>query len=216
MEFSHLLRKNYTIIVPSNKPHKVEALRGILPDVDIIWFDGSGYPSWTKLWNEAVVASPTDLVIICQDKARPTMVDIEKSLRLVDEGFGTVQMYCLGFVSFSKYVLDVIGWMDERLNGSGHHDCLIRHKEADVAYYESLEVEYERSSSTWSFDDDSKFLYEKWDTDSRSKPIDYERRKIPDEVYDYQTNAKYRKFLPYSKSVILTGNTKLFERRFLR
>jgi GT2 family glycosyltransferase len=166
------------------------------------------------MFNMAVSQTPTDVVIYCQDKAHPTMEDVEKALSLIKEGFGTAQLYCVGFMALNKTVLDVIGWMDERMSGSGAHiDFLLRHKENNVAYYESRELRYERSPTSWV--GEPSFLYKKWATPSKNRGIDYDERLLPNEEYSYSTGAQPVAFLPYHKSIVKTS-TALFDRRFIR
>jgi hypothetical protein len=214
---THDQEHGYTFVVASDKPHKVQVIRESLPDINVVHFDGTGKRTWSNMWNDCIQEVPTELVVYCQDKATPTMDHVVKGLALVEEGFGSVQMYCMGFVVFHKHLLDRIGWMDERMAGAGAHcDFLIRHKEADIAYYESNEVPYEQSHTTWRTT--TKFLHKKWVTPGgpRGKRINYEQRLLPDQEMPYVTEASPKEFLPYADSRILTGNTKLYNRRFVR
>lgn len=197
----------------SNKPAQYHELAQSLPNFKVEYFDGHGYSSYSKLFNDAVDKAEKEIVIITGDKARPTEDQVNKGLGLLkSHRFGSVQMACLGFVIFYRDLISKIGYMDERFGGGGreHGDFLLRHKEADIAYYESREVKYNydgnHSWATGSHD----LLNSKWEMTS-----EYDRRKLPE--IDFGRKLKTTQpvdFAKYKDSIILTGNTELYNRKF--
>lgn len=206
------LKNELDFVIPTNSAPRAQGVaRSISCDVRI--FNGTGYPSYAKLWNDCVRSSTKEIVLICGDKAHPTDRDLDKMLQLLRVGFGSVQLYCLGIHCFYKDLINQIGWMDERFSGGGgeHPDFLLRHKEANIAYYESLEVEYDLRPTTWKSEESYVFLHQKWRTPRIEGELDYDQRLLP-EVPGPRIQCASRAFLPYYKSVILTGNQSLYHR----
>jgi len=208
--------QEFDLIIPSNKPDKAKRIVDSLSCASRI-FDGTRYPSYAKLWNDCVRSSKNEIIIICGDKASPKDSDVESLVRLVKSGFGSVQMHCLGFHGFYKDLVNWIGWMDERFQGGGgeHPDFLLRHKEADVAYYESLEVQYERSEGTWNKGNTYDFFHRKWISPRNEGELDYDER-VLEEQDSSGIDCVPREFQLYAKSVILTGNCSLLGRRMVQ
>jgi hypothetical protein len=203
-------------IIPSNEPDKARAVADPLSCPTRV-FDGTGYPSYAKLWNDCVRSSAMDIVILCGDEARPRDCDVEKMVRLVQSGFGSVQMRGLGFQGFYRDLVNWIGWMDERFPGGGgeYPDFLLRHKEADVAYYESLEVEHDKSEGTGNQGNSYDFFHRKWISPRYEGEIAFDQR-ILEEIDRAGVDCVPRKFLSFSDTVVLTGNDSLLQRRMAR
>lgn len=194
---------NYKIYLISNKPHFFnEIQRGLSPEV-LHLFDGSNYPSFSKLVNDCVVHCPTEIVIIMSDKVRPRAVHIQKMISLLDQGHGFVGMYRLGFFGFKKQLFRQIGMMDERYVGGGYEDddLYIRLKEANISMYISEEVDYLKSRSSWNYALSRPHYLKKWGGDVKLTRV--ASRQMPEEKYPYDLgDSNYTQFLPFHRSEI--------------
>ena len=142
---------DYTIYLISNDPSKHQILQNCLPDENVRFFDGSGYPSFSKLVNDAVASSPTELVIILSDKVRPTPADVSKMVALLKEGYAFVGLYRFACFGLHKETFRRIGALDTRYLGGGFedYDYVIRLIENDLALYITEEVTYVNGPSRW-------------------------------------------------------------------
>lgn len=127
----------YNIWILSNRPELAEDTKKSFLPYDATIFDGSGYESYSKLVNHCIVKSKDEIVIIINDKIRGNYKDIDKMLKLINDGYGIVGLYRFGFVGFKKDFIRKIGWYDERFIGGGYEDSdfNIRMKESDIGYY---------------------------------------------------------------------------------
>ena len=107
---------------------------------------------------------PTETVLICNEKARPTPAHAQKTLDLLDDGFGVVGLYRFGFFGFRKELIRRVGVFDERFVGGWYedNDFLLRLDEADVASYLSDEVPYLQLPSSWPHEEARAHFEEKW------------------------------------------------------
>ncbi len=155
---------NYTCFLISNKPHYYPIISESISPIDLKFFDGAGYPSFSKLVNECVHSANTETVILMSDKVKPKETDVKKVLDLLDQGFGFVGLYRLAFFGFKKELFRKIGPFDERFVGGGYEDddFYIRLKEANISMYITEEVEYERRESSWQFTEACKHFLNKW------------------------------------------------------
>ena len=210
--------EEYTAICLSNKLEKFQRIEKTLPELNLNFLSGEGCPSYSYLINQAIKNSPTEKFITFGDKAFPQLIHFEKAMRLLNDGFASVQLYCLGFCGWDKELFRIIGLFDERYIGGGleHPDILIRMKEANIAYYESLEVPYERSPGTWPGEKAADFFHKKWISPKYEGQIDYEKRIMPEENSFFEERKSQKTFKEYKESIILTGNTSLFNRKFIK
>ncbi len=185
---------DYTCYVISNKPHLFPAIEKSMDPIQVQYFDGTGYTSFSKLVNACVEAAPTETVIIMSDKVLPTESDVTKTLVLIEQGYGLVGLYRFGFFGFKKQLMRQIGMMDERFVGGGYEDddMYIRLKEANISMYVTEEVAYTKSASSWSYDLSRLHFMNKWvDTESSlydplAKPSSAViKRKINEENLNY-------------------------------
>ena len=196
--------KDYTIIIPSNKPDKLQATLDFLLSFEIepVHKNGAGYPSFAKLINDCVVECPTEIVIICNDKARPTSKQLDKMLGLISDGFGFVGLYCFGFFGFSKELFRQVGPLDERFLGGNYEDCdfLRRLNEANIACYMAYEIVYhEVQHSSWIQGFSEIHYHNKWIDATPDNLICI--RKLNEENYNYDFGPNIeRNFLPWDKS----------------
>ena len=89
---------DYTCYVISNKPHLFPAIEKSMDPIQVQYFDGTGYTSFSKLVNACVEAAPTETVIIMSDKVLPTESDVTKTLVLIEQGYGLVGLYRLSLI----------------------------------------------------------------------------------------------------------------------
>jgi hypothetical protein len=185
---------SYSCYVISNKPDRFTAIeRSAFPE-KINYFDGTGYPSFSKLVNACTAAANTEIVILMSDKVLPTANDVQKIVSLINQGYGFVGLYRFAFFGFKKQLMRQIGPMDERFVGGGYEDddFYIRLKEANIAMYVTEEVSYAQTVSSWNYSRSRIHFLKKWiDTenpnyDANLKPSDrFVKRKMSEEIYNY-------------------------------
>ena len=201
---------NHSSFTISNRPHLFEPIEmSIYPEV-VNYFDGSGYPSFSKLVNSCVESADTEIVILMSDKVLPTAGDVSRLLGLLDRGFAMVAFYRLAFFGFRKQLLRKIGMFDERFVGGGYEDddFYIRLKEADIGAYITHEIPYAKSASGWNYSLAHDHFVEKWGNIQASGEI---KRNTEEEQYCYELGPEVpAEFLPWEKSVILTSKVKKY------
>jgi hypothetical protein len=196
------MNKDYTIIIPSNRDTLKDELISHLRSMgeEVIWKNGHGYPSFSKLINDCVVESPTETIIICNDKARPKKEHIEKVLNLLEQGYGFAGLYAWGFFGVKKELFRTIGFMDERFVGGNYEDSdyIRRMLEGNIAMYNTFEIDYINMSSGWDISNTKTHFDRKWENGEN-----YIKRLLPEEVYDYDLGEKTNMtFLTWSESVL--------------
>jgi hypothetical protein len=105
------------------------------------------YPSYSRLINDSIQSSPSEFMILINDRTTPLVTHAEKIINHLENGFACSFMYNVGFMGFSKELIREIGWWDERyLNGGWEdRDWVFRLKMANLALYESQEGIYDYS-----------------------------------------------------------------------
>lgn len=196
------MNKDYTIIIPSNRDSLKDELIVHLTNMgeEPVWKNGHGYPSFSKLINDCVVESPTETIIISNDKARPQKEHIEKVLNLLEQGYGFAGLYAWGFFGLKKELFRTIGFMDERFIGGNYEDSdyIRRMLEGNVAMYNTFEIDYINIGSGWDASKTKEHFDRKWENGDR-----YIKRLLPEEIYDYNIGEKTNiKFLPWSESFL--------------
>jgi len=197
-----IMNKDYSIIIPSNRDHLKDELIDYLKNIgeESIWKNGHGYPSFSKLINDCVVESPTETIIICNDKARPKKEHILKVLNLLEQGYGFAGLYAWGFFGLKKELFRTIGFMDERFVGGNYEDSdyIRRMLEGDIAMYNTFEIDYIQMPSGWDISKTKTHFDNKWENGEK-----YIKRLLSEEVYDYNIGEKTNiKFLPWSESIL--------------
>lgn len=144
------------------------------------------YESYSKLINHSVASSPTEWVILINDRTIPTVEEVEKMINLLENGFACVLLYNVGFMGFSKELIRKIGWWDERFTHAGweDRDWVWRISMNNLALYESQESTYDRSwktSLTNSSYDSTAHWYSKYD--QTQDGVIY--KNIPEENYQH-------------------------------
>lgn len=105
------------------------------------------YDSYSKLINHSVATSPTEWIILINDRTVPTAEEVEKMIDLLEKGYACVLLYNVGFMGFSKELIRKIGWWDQRFAWAGweDRDWVWRICMNNFAIYESEEATYDRS-----------------------------------------------------------------------
>lgn len=191
------MAKNYTIMLATHRPHLEQDALLHLQDHPSQAVRGNQFPSCSKLWNECIARCPTERVIICNEKARPSAADIEKLNGLLDQGYGLAGLYLFGFFGFDKELIRRIGFFDERYVGGWYedNDFCIRLWEADIAGYYSRESAYLQLPSSWEHDQATSHFKAKW---RKLSPRGF-KRILPEENYEYPLGDHMpREFLPFS------------------
>lgn len=183
---------DYSIHLISNKPETYDVIQqGLYPE-KLNYFDGTGYPSFAKLINSCVAASPTETVIIVADKVRPTPAHVKQVLELLNVGYAFVGLYMYGFFGFKKELFRTIGPFDERYVGGGFedYDYNVRMLEADLAFFITKDVPYIANPSSWTrdgkypgYDFWTRKWYHIW-VEGNEAPVRLERT-LHEEQYDY-------------------------------
>lgn len=181
-------------------------------EYDSVIFNGEKAKSFSWLINQCVLFCEDDIVIICNDKARPKKREIQKLFCLLEKGFGLVGLYRYGFFGFNKNLIKKIGWFDERFVGGGFEDVdfNLRMREADIAVYLSEEIQYLQRPSSWSYnkrkDECLRTFLKKWYFESSytsfKRIIPKAKRLINEENYSYDLKIQNLEdnFLPFSKT----------------
>jgi GT2 family glycosyltransferase len=201
---------SHSSFVISNRPHLFEPIQQSIFPEPVKYFDGTGYPSFSKLVNSCVASADTETVILMSDKVIPTNNDINRLLELLDQGYAMVAFYRLAFFGFKKQLLRKIGMFDERFVGGGFEDddFYIRLKEANLGVYISHEIPYTKSSSGWNYSLAQGHFVNKWGDVAQIGEL---KRTIEEEQYQYDLGTEIPvEFLPWDQSVILTTKVKKY------
>lgn len=201
---------NHSSFVISNRPHLFEPIRESISPEPVRYFDGTGYPSFSKLVNSCVAAADTETVIVMSDKVMPSSKDVTRLLTLLDRGYAMVALYRLAFFGFKKQLLRQIGMFDERFVGGGFEDddFYIRLKEADLGVYVSHEIAYAKSTSGWNYSLAQGHFVNKWGDVAQTGKI---QRILQEQSYQYNLGPPVTEtFLPWDQSVILTNKVKKY------
>tara|TARA_R110000803_G_C11989495_1_gene321977 strand:- start:34377 stop:34961 length:585 start_codon:yes stop_codon:yes gene_type:complete len=158
-----------------------------LAPMNVRVFDGAGYPSFSKLVNDCIMSTEEEVVIICNDKARPAHNDVIRMMGLINDGHGLVGLYRFGFFGFKKDLIRRIGFFDERFISGEYedHDMLRRLKEANISYWGEESIHYKTGPSRWNNAKSFLHYLAKW----RHTGEETMRRLLPEEDYGYDIGA---------------------------
>lgn len=103
------------------------------------------YDSYSELINDAVTTSPTEYVILINDRCHPQPHEVKHIVDLLETGYAAATKYSVGFLGVSKELFRKIGFWDERYYGGGFEDdeFVLKLRLHDLAYYESEEGTYD-------------------------------------------------------------------------
>lgn len=156
--------KEYTIFVPSCRHALAEVCINKLKPLNVNLFDGTGYPSFSKLINDCIKSADTEIIIIVNDKARPSSHDVEFLLHLLESGFGFASLYLFGFFGLTKSLIKTIGPFDENFISGGYEDVDFKNRmiEANIAMWETKSIEYMEIGSAWPPNNNKAYYDSKW------------------------------------------------------
>ena len=201
---------NYTLFLISNKPQYYKPIQDSLLPEKLYYFDGTGVESFSKLVNSCVASSPTETVILMSDKVLPTQEHVKKALQLLEDGYAFVGLYSFAFFAFKKELFRKIGMMDERYVGGGFedYDFFVRLSEANLAVYNTQEVPYTLSASSWNYDKSYKYWTTKWRHYwTEGNPLPRLERTMWEEQYNYELGpSKPIQFLSSASTIVATDN----------
>ena len=200
---------NYTCYLITNKLEKVPPIEASIAPETLVLFDGTGYPSFSKLVNSCVAACPTEIVVIFSDKMMPTAENIQRLVTLVEQGYAFVGLYRFGFFGFKKELFRLIGTMDERYLGGWHEDddMYLRLGEAGLSAYITHEVEYTPGKSGWAHGVAIEHYRKKWNLVNPGVTHANDLvRTVGEQTYDYNLGPSIpTTFLPAEHSHITPG-----------
>ena len=155
-------------------------------------FHAPGYPSFSKVCNDAIVSAENEIVIICSHKVRPRPIDIMRTIDLINEGYGLVALFSFACFGFRKELIRRVGFFDERFIGGGYEDCdtVRRVTEAGISIYEERSIEYITTPSSWDQSKTRTHFLAKWQEEwSEAWQVNPHcgtiHRKLPEEIYPY-------------------------------
>ena len=205
------MSNNYTINIIVHDLELAKPVQESLYPLPVNIFNGTGYPSFSKLCNDVIINNPTEIVIIASYKVRPTPNDVMKMLDLINSGFGLVATYRFAFFGFKKELIRRIGFFDERFITGGYEDSDIMRRiiENNISIYESEEIIYYRKESTWNNSNSRIHFFNKW-----QEPNDFRiTRLLNEENYNYDIGVSNTNitFLDASHSIVIDGSKKWLE-----
>lgn len=204
------MNNEFSIIIPSNRDQlQLEtAVHFNKMDIHPYLKNGHNYLSFAQLVNHCIVESPTEIIIICNDKARPTLDNLNTTLDLINSGIGFVAPYCFGFFGFKKELIRKVGFLDERYIGGNYEDCdfIRRLNEADISAYLTYEIPYkEHIPSGWIKGPSAIHYSNKWIDCSPENLVCI--RKLEEEKYDYDIGPPTgEEFLPWGHTTMSVGD----------
>ncbi|AFM39684.1 hypothetical protein Desaci_0622 [Desulfosporosinus acidiphilus SJ4] len=202
---------NYEIVIISNRLLLSREAQSCLEGLNSRIFNGTNYPSFSKIVNVSITSSNFETIIICNDKARPTPKAVGKILTMLEDGWGLVALYRFGFFGFKKDLIRKIGFFDERFIGGGYEDVDFarRLKEANIGYYENEEIDYIYLPTSWNYEKSSfarDQYFKKWKEEGYVIT-----RRLAEEKYDYNIGPYQGTiFIEFDKSILMPyqGNIK--------
>ena len=156
--------KSFSVIIPSHRPELAPVVASAMAPVVPIIFTNNGYPSFSKLINDCIMACPEEIVIVCNDKARPFAVHEYRTVELLEQGYGFVGLHNFRHFGFHKDLIRRIGFFDERYEGGEYEDFdfMRRIQEANIAVYMSTEVPCVEMGTSWKSKKAYVFNHKKW------------------------------------------------------
>lgn len=174
----------YSLYVISNKPHLFDPIVKSLAPERVIYFDGSGCKSFSRLVNTCVTHCRTEMIIIMSDKVLPTADHVKKTIDLLQKGYAFVALYRFAFFGFKKELMRKIGMMDENHVGGGYEDedFYIRLIEHNLSMYVTHDVPYSAAPSSWNPELARDYHFRKWQYNPHTNVL---QRMLADPKLDY-------------------------------
>ena len=115
------------------------------------YFNGDKIKSFSVLINSCIKLCKTDKFIFCSHKVSPTDNDIERLVKLLDEGYGYVGLHQFACFGVHMDIINKIGGLDENFIPAYYEDddFRMRLQLNDIAIFEDHSVEYHAGQSTW-------------------------------------------------------------------
>lgn len=179
-------------------------------------FDGSDYPSFSKIINDIICLSKAEHVVLCSYKVRPTESDIYQMINYFKQGYEFIELYRFACFGLTKELIRHIGFFDERFLGGGFEDSdfTLRMMESQIPFIESETIEYVPSQSNWNYSQERGFHAQKWNIDQMHGGLII--RCLDDEIYPYKIGKPKRKIDKKLKSIYLPGSEPTSKCRFAR
>jgi len=168
------MNHNYEIFCPSNRPNYFVHLEKGLQPIPLKLIQNFEGESFSQLVNRCFAGASSEIVIVSNDKARPTPADVKRICSLLEAGYGFVGLFRMGFFGMRKDLFEAVGQFDNRFVDGGYedNDWYLRLKFHDIAIYLSEEIEYLQGiSSTWSQKIARKEFFKKYQFGFFSKSI---------------------------------------------
>lgn len=189
-------------MVATHRPELGDVAMQHCCEYDKIRVDGTGLKSCSQLWNICIERCPTEIVIICNERARPRPRHVESIIDYLDKGFGMVGIYRFGFFGFRKDIIRKVGWFDERFVGGNceDNDMIVRLGEVNIAYYEAHACGYVNVPSTWEHDRAIAHWRTKWRLTDRGYERTMGERNPP---HDLGPSEGFTNWLPWDQSILI-------------
>ena len=147
------MHHNYSIWLISQNAHDLNFATSKLQHNNVNWFNGENYPSFSKLVNDCVHTSPTEITIILCNKVAPTDANIQLVIDKLNQGFAFVGLFDFRFFGIKKQLFRQIGPLDENFPGGFEDDdFIIRLIANNLACYITMEAHHVWGPSTWAPD----------------------------------------------------------------
>lgn len=193
---------NIKIYSPSVREWFFDELKDSVKPYECCFVNGKDTTCFSNLLNNIIVNSDSDIVIISNDKARPKPSDVDKMLSLIDNGYGFVCLYRLGFFGFHKDLIKKVGFFDERFVKAGceDNDMFLRLRFCNISSYISEEINYlDKVPSMWEHSASERFFYKKYLFDKKNNIIN---KVIGEETYSYDIKCCSKNFKDWSHSYL--------------
>jgi len=125
---------------------QMEALKPVENKLKVHWNNRidrhpEAYDSYSEMVNESIATSPTEWVVVINDRTVPTAEEFFKIIKLLKQGYAVATQWSVAYMGLSKEVFRRVGWFDQRYIGGGYEDddWILRLHMANLAYYESHE-----------------------------------------------------------------------------
>lgn len=104
------------------------------------------YDSYSELVNEAVATSPTETIILVNDRVVPNPNEVLFMLQMLQRGYAVASQWSVAYMAVTKELFRTIGWFDQRFYGGGceDDDFALRLRLANLAYFEAASCQYDQ------------------------------------------------------------------------
>lgn len=139
------------VILISNNINSYCEIKKNLPNIDLNFFNGLNYPSFSKLVNDAVMSVPDQFVTIISDRVRPTEKNIQILEEKLNEGYGFSSLYYFACFAVNKQIFKKTGFLDERFIRGGYEDFdfMIRMGMHKIPIFMREDVHYIPGETRW-------------------------------------------------------------------